>query len=59
MADFKDEFSSRRDAGTGLDPLALLQRVRHIAAALVHALPEAFTDGRPVRSKGRTRSSSR
>jgi 3-methyladenine DNA glycosylase AlkC len=31
-----------REARTGLDPLALMQRVRHIAAALAEALPTDF-----------------
>jgi 3-methyladenine DNA glycosylase AlkC len=31
-----------RDASAGLDPLALMQRVRHIAAALAKALPGDF-----------------
>jgi 3-methyladenine DNA glycosylase AlkC len=40
-----------REAGTGLDPLALLQRVRHIATALAKALPAEFPAAAAVLEK--------
>jgi 3-methyladenine DNA glycosylase AlkC len=36
------------DAGSGLEPLALMQRVHHIAAALARALPLSFAEAAGV-----------